>query len=336
MSEHIVVTHPIHAEVAQRLAALGTVDINTAIEPWSREELAARLQRATAMMGFMTDRVDAGLLAQAPQLRIVACALKGYDSYDVDACTHAGVWVSIVPDLLTEPTAELAIGLGIGLARHVRAGDSLVRQGQYHGWRAQLYGGGLAGATVAVVGLGAVGRAIVDRLQGFGCARLLGVDPLSHDTRTVATDLETAMSAADYVFVAAPLVASSHHLIDAAVLARSKRGQYLINIGRGSVVDEHAVADSLAAGHLGGYAADVFEFEDWAWPGRPESIPPRLLAQPATLFTPHLGSAVQSVRLAIEHCAADNIEAVLAGRIPPEAINAPDAPARPPTAREPS
>lgn len=322
MSEHIVVTHPIHAEVAQRLAVLGTVDINTAIEPWSRAELAARLRHATAMMGFMTDQVDAGLLAQAPQLRIVACALKGYDSYDVDACTRAGVWVSIVPDLLTEPTAELAIGLGIGLARHVRAGDSLVRQGLYQGWRAQLYGGGLAGATVAVVGLGAVGRAIVDRLQGFGCARLLGVDPHAHDARTEAVDLDVAM-AADYVFVAAPLVASSHHLIDAAALARGKRGQYLINIGRGSVVDEHAVAESLAAGQLGGYAADVFEFEDWAWPGRPDSIAQRLLAQPNTLFTPHLGSAVQSVRLSIEHCAAENIEAGLAGRRPPQAINAP-------------
>ena len=323
MSHHIIVTNPIHDDVLARLAAVATVDVNPGIEPWPPAELARRLAGATAMMGFMPDCVDAALLAAAPRLRIVACALKGFDNYDVQACTRAGVWISIVPDLLTEPTAELAIGLGIGLARQVRAGDHLVRSGRFQGWRAQLYGSGLAGSTVAVVGLGAVGQAVVDRLQGFGCARVLGVDPAAADPRCAPVALAEAMALADYVFVTAPLVPSSSRMIDAAMLAKARPGQLLINVGRGSVIDEAAVAEALAAGRLGGYAADVFAFEDWAWPGAPREIPAALLAHPATLFTPHLGSAVRSVRVAIEHCAADNILAVLAGAQPPQAINQP-------------
>ena len=106
----------------------------------------------------------------------MACALKGCDNFDVEACTRSGIWVTIVPDLLTEPTAELAVGLAIGLGRMIREGDEIVRSGPFDGWRPILYGTGLDGATVAVVGMGQVGRAIVKRLGGFGC-RIFGVDP---------------------------------------------------------------------------------------------------------------------------------------------------------------
>lgn len=319
----IVVTNPVHDEVKARLSAHGTVDANRSIEPWTSEELAGHLAGAKAMMGFMTDCVDAALLAVAPRLRIVACALKGFDSYDVDACTRAGVWVSIVPDLLTEPTAELAIGLAIALARHVKSGDQQVRQRSFSGWRARFYGKGLHGATVAVVGLGRVGGAIVERLKGFGCARILGVDPQQAISDVQRVALMDAFAQADFVFVAAPLTPASYRMISGPQLLLAKPGQLLINVGRGSVVDETAVAEALRRGHLGGYAADVFACEDWALHGRPREISPRLLEHPSTLFTPHLGSAVRDVRLAIEQRAADNIIDVLEGRAPRDAINSP-------------
>jgi hypothetical protein len=173
----VVVTNRIHPSVLSQLEAVARVEMNADLEPWTAQNLAGHLHEADAMMGFMTDRVDQALLDQAPRLRVVACALKGFDNYDVEACTRAGVWLSIVPDLLTVPTAELAIGLAIALARNIRAGDALVREGQFKGWRPQLYGTGLADSTVAVVGLGCVGRAIAARLAGFGCARIVGVDP---------------------------------------------------------------------------------------------------------------------------------------------------------------
>ena len=322
----IVVTNPIHDEVRLRLQAVGRVEMNASPEPWTPAELVGRVRDADALMGFMTDRVDAPLLAQAPRLRVVACALKGFDSYDVDACTRAGVWMSIVPDLLTEPTAELALGLAIALARNLRPGDARVRSGQFRGWRPQLYGSGLAGATVAIVGLGQVGRAIDARLAGFGCARIVGVDPGSAAAGVTSVSLAEALSQAQFVFVAAPLTAQSHHLIDAAALAQARPGQWLINVGRGSVVDEQAVADALERGTLAGYAADVFEMEDWGLANRPTVVAQRLLAHEHTVFTPHLGSAVREVRIAIEQRAADNIIAVLAGRAPGDAINAPQTP----------
>ena len=321
----IVITQPIHAEVAAQLATVGTLDINPGPEPLGADELATRLARADAMMGFMTDRVDAALLGAAPSLKIVACALKGYDSYDVDACTRAGVWMSIVPDLLTAPTAELAVGLAIALGRHIQAGDARVRQGQHQGWRVQLYGAGLDGAVVGIVGMGQVGRAIAQRLQGFGCREILGADVVAATAPGVQpVALDDALARSDVLFVAAPLTRDNRHMIDAARLGRCKPGQLMINVGRGSVVSEVAVADALQRGALGGYAADVFEFEDWGLPDRPTQIAPALLAAPNTLFTPHIGSAVRDVRRAIEQRAADNIIAVLSGRVPPDAINTPN------------
>lgn len=319
----IVVTNPIHAEVRARLQAVGQVEMNTEVEPWTPAELAERVAGADALMGFMTDRVDAALLAQAPRLRIVACALKGFDSYDVEACTRAGVWLSIVPDLLTEPTAELAIGLAIGLARNFAQGDALLRSGQFKGWRPILYGSGLAGATVAVVGLGEVGLAIAARLGGFGCTSVIGVDPAPRRRHLQCVLLEQALARSHYVFVAVPLTAQSKGLIDAAALKHSRSGQFIVNVGRGSVVDEQAVADALDAGTLAGYAADVFALEDWGLPDRPATVEPRLLARSNTLFTPHLGSAVSEVRLAIEQRAANNIIAGLQGLAPPDAVNRP-------------
>ncbi len=325
MSERskILVTQRIHDEVQQRLAVHGELDMNPGPEPWPQSEVIRRAAQATAMMGFMTDQIDNALLRAAPHLKIVACALKGYDNYDIPACTQAGVWVSIVPDLLTEPTAELGIGLAISLARHVRQGDAYVRSGVFNGWRTHLYGTGLHGSVAAVIGLGQVGGAIVKRLSGFGCARVLGVDPDARHTDVEMVSLDTAARSADFLFVAAPLTAASHYLIGQRQLDQAKPGQLIINVGRGSVVDEAAVTLALQKRQIGGYAADVFECEDWQLSDRPQRISPELLALDNTVFTPHIGSAVQSVRLAIEHSAADNIIAALEGGTPPNAINLP-------------
>lgn len=320
----ILVTQRIHEEVQQRLAAHGDLDMNPGPDPWPSFEVIRRATQSTALMGFMTDQVDRALLTAAPHLKIVACALKGYDNYDVAACTQAGVWVSIVPDLLTEPTAELAIGLAIALGRHVRQGDAYTRSGAFNGWRTHLYGTGLHGSVAAVVGLGQVGSAIVNRLSGFGCARILGVDPVAALAGVETVSLATAVSAADYLFVAAPLTPNSRYLVGPKQLEQAKAGQLIINVGRGSVVDEAAMTQALKSGQVGGYAADVFECEDWQLTDRPQRISSELLAMDNTVFTPHIGSAVRSVRLAIEHSAADNIIALLQGRSPPNAINQPN------------
>jgi phosphonate dehydrogenase len=324
----VLITNWVHAEVVEFLAAAADVDANGAREPWPDAEVKWRARDADAVLAFMTDRIDAAFLAECPKLKVVACALKGHDNFDLAACTARGVWVTIVPDLLTAPTAELAVGLAIALGRKIREGDLYVRSGGFGGWRPRFYGMGLDDSTVGILGFGAVGRAIARRLIGFGC-RILWTDLRQAEGAAVAgtsrVPLGELLAESDFLFAAVPLTPDTLHVIDGAALARMKRGALLINAGRGSVVDEAAVAAALGEGRLGGYAADVFELEDWARPDRPRTIPAGLLASEArTVLTPHLGSAVDRVRRDIALTAARDIVAVLAGAPPANAINRPD------------
>jgi phosphonate dehydrogenase len=282
---------------------------------------------ATAIMTFMPDSVDEDFLSQCPDLKIVACALKGNDNFDVEAGTRHGVWMTIVPDLLTIPTAELAVGLLIGLARKIPQGDQFIRSGEFQGWRPKLYGAGLDGSVVGLIGGGCVGAAIAERLSGFGCSMLYSeINWLSAETeRDLCLDrasLVEISEKSDFVISACPLTEETKHLIDADFLAQMKPSSILINISRGSVVDEEAVADALEGGRLAGYAADVFEMEDWVLPGRPKVVLERLLKQvEKTLFTPHIGSAVDRVRLEIAIQAASAIGQYLEGKQPDQAVN---------------
>jgi phosphonate dehydrogenase len=316
------------ASTLERLDASTQVVINDTDSAWPAERLREATRDADALVAFMTERVDARLVADSPRLRVVAGALKGTDNIDIGACTRQGIWVTAVPDLLTVPTAELAVGLMLGLARHLRLGDAQVREGDFSGWRPQFYGMGLAGGRVGLVGMGAIGRAIIQRLAGFDCTiRYHDPHPLHADEPVASlceqTDLETILTTSDFIVMATPLTDRTRHLIGAHALARVNDHALLINPSRGSVVDEQAIAEALAAGRLGGYAADVFEMEDLSRTDRPASIPKALREHPRTLFTPHLGSAVMRNRREIEHHAVDNVRRVLDGEPPQDPVNQP-------------
>ncbi|HVA45336.1 MAG TPA: phosphonate dehydrogenase [Pirellulales bacterium] len=325
----VLVTNRVHASVIERLQAECDVDVNESGRILAPDELSRRTVDATAMMAFMTDHIDRDFLAACPQLQIIAGAFKGFDNIDVAACTERGVWVTRVADLLTIPTAELAIGLVLSLSRNIVAGDRLMRAGPFRGWRPILYGTGLTGKCVGLYGMGAVGQAIAERMGGFG------VRTVYYDPRPLPPEKEIALrlryvpfdellAESDYLIVAAPLTDDNLHAFDEAALARMKPGSFLINVGRGSVVDEQAVARALQSGVLAGFAADVYETEDQSRPARPSQIEPALLAEiDRTVLTPHLGSAVDSVREQIELEAADNILAVIRGQAPPGAVNRP-------------
>lgn len=325
----IVVTNRVFPETLALLGAHGDVVANDRDDPWPAHDVRARCSRADAMMAFMTDQIDADLLAACPRLKVIGAALKGYDNIDAAAAERRGIWVTIVPDLLTVPTAELAIGLMLALGRHIRHGDRAIRAQGFHGWRPTLYGQGIAGTTVGIVGFGQVGRAIAQRLAGFGC-RVLAFD--AHNRRgdgagapsVEMVRLDALLAASDCVVLALPLTSATRHIIGKDAIAAMKPGALLVNPARGSLVDETAVADALAAGRLGGYAADVFQCEDWARADRPRGIDPRLTAADApTVLTPHIGSAVASVRRAIELSAAHSIIEALSGARPRGAVNAP-------------
>ncbi|HVX09604.1 MAG TPA: NAD(P)-dependent oxidoreductase [Pirellulales bacterium] len=321
-------THRVHASVLERLRADGDVDCNDSDRILRPDEVRSRAGEATAIMVFMTDCIDRDFLQACPRLRIVAGALKGFDNIDVAACTERGVWVTCVADLLTVPTAELAIGLLLSLSRNIVAGDRLMRHEHYAGWRPILYGAPLGGRCLGIYGMGAVGQAIAARMIGFGMRTIY------HDPRALPADREASLDVryvtfgellteSDYVIVAAPFTADNLHAFDDEALSRMRRGSFLINIGRGSVVDEQAVARALQSGRLAGFAADVYEMEDQSRLTRPSQIEPALIAADHTIFTPHLGSAVAAVREQIELEAAQNILAAWRGQTPPGAVNRP-------------
>lgn len=328
MKPRVVVTHRVHEEVLDLLRADCHVIANQSPNTLPPEEVMQRVREADAMMAFMPDRVDAGFLAACPRLKVIGAALKGFDNFDVAACTARDVWLTFVPDLLTVPTAELTVGLTIGLTRQVRAADAFVRSGAFRGWQPQFYGLGIDGSVIGILGMGAIGRAVAERLGGWG-ATLLYTDrerlPTAIEARLGVCWAETGevFRQSDIVILALPLTAETLHTVDAKRLALMKPGAFLINPCRGSVVDEAAVLTALRSGQLGGYGADAFEMEDWARLDRPRRIDPDLLAHPATLFTAHIGSAVQRVRLAIERRAAGNILQVLRGEVPTDAVNHP-------------
>jgi len=310
---HVLITHRPFPETVELLAAHCAVDVNQTPDTLTAAELRTRAAEVDGLLVFMPDLIDSALLDACPRLRVVAAALKGDDNIDVAAAARRGITVSIVEDLLTEPTAELAVALLLAAARRVGEGDRLVRSGSFRGWRPTLYGLGLTGSTVGLLVFGAVGQAIARRLSGFDC-QLLHVDPVitdnQHGSRPV--DVDDLFTRCDAVVVSAPLTPHTAGMVGAEQLTRLPAHAVLVNVGRGSVIDEDAVATALDRGSLGAYAADVFAFEDRARPERPPGIHEALRTQERTVFTPHLGSATTTARRSIERLAAENLLQVLA------------------------
>lgn len=327
----VVLTNATFPETRQLFDGVARVIANDRAEPWPEDLVRSKCRDAAGVMAFMTDRIDGAFLDACPNLQVVGAALKGFDNIDVAAAAERGVWVTICDDLLTIPTAELAIALMLSLGRHIVRADRDIRERGFNGWRPTHYGTGIRGSQVGIVGFGKVGQAIAERLAGFDC-RLAAYDafadafPERFEGLVVRSDMRDLLRQSDFVVLALPLTASTLRLIDGNAIAAMKRGALLVNPARGSLVDETAVAEALEAGQLGGYAADVFACEDWARQDRPLTIDPRLRAAGApTVLTPHIGSAVTAIRRQIEASAARSILAVLDGRQPEGAVNAPAA-----------
>jgi phosphonate dehydrogenase len=328
MLPKILITNRVHPDVIKLLQARCRIEVNFEREPWTCEEIIEKVRDAIGMMVFMTDCIDGDFLTRCPNLRIIASVLKGYDNFDVDACSEHGVWFTVVPNSLTAATAELTVGLMIGISRHLVQADAYVRR-SYEGWRPIFYGHGLEHSTVGILGMGAIGQAVAKRLRGFDC-RTLYFDERQippHEAISLGVrfaPFEELLKTADFLVIALPLTGRTKHVINADTIGDMKQNCYIINSARGSIVNEEAVADGLASGKLGGYAADVFEMEDWARKDRPKTICARLIEDARrTLLTPHVGSAESRARYVAEMEMALSVLDYLDGRTPRGAINNP-------------
>ncbi len=263
----------------------------------------------------MTDQVPADIFEQpGRRLRIVANFGVGVNLIDLAAATRAGVVVTNTPDVLTDCTADLTIGLMLMALRRLGEGERLVRAGRWDGWQpTQLLGRRVSGLTLGIVGMGRIGRAVADRARlGFGMTvRWAGRDPGSaaHAGRMALDDL---LRTVDVVSLHCPATLETIGLLDARRIGLLRPDAVLINTARGALIDEIALAEALRTGRLRAAGLDVYREEP--------RVPAELLALDNVVLLPHLGSATVETRTAMGMLAADNLDAFFAGSPPPNRV----------------
>ncbi|HXF51015.1 MAG TPA: D-glycerate dehydrogenase [Dehalococcoidia bacterium] len=311
----VFVTRRLPGDALERLSAVALVDVWQHDLPPSRDELVAAVREADGLICLLTDRIDAGVLDAAPRLRVVSTMAVGYDHIDVAAATARGIPVGHTPGVLTETTADLAWALLLATARRVVEGDRFVREGRWKTWDPNLLlGYDVHGATLGVVGMGAIGQAVARRAVGFGMRVLYTRRSAGEAEIGRRVSLEELLRESDFVSLHVPLTAETRHLIGERELRLMKRTAILINTARGPVVDQAALAAALREGVIAGAGVDVTEVEP---------IPPDdpLLAAPNVVILPHIGSASHATRARMAEMAVENCIAGLEGRPVPHCVN---------------
>ena len=315
--KRVLITNAVPADALSPLDELARVIQGPAGGPTMPRE--AVLELAPTLHGIINQaelRVDAELLDAAPKLKIVANVAIGVDNLDLDLMARRGVWASNVPDAFVASTADCAMALMLSLLRRIPPADAYVRAGRWpgDGFQPGVWDGALlAGKTLGIIGYGRIGQAVAKRARAFDMRVI-------HHSRGRSDDpdyrsLDALLGQADVVSLHTPLTESTHHLIDAARLARMKPGAWLINMARGPVAHEEAVVAALRSGQLAGAALDVFEFEPRAHPA--------LLEMPNVVLTPHIGGGTDESRAQARRLCAENIAAVLRGQPPLTPVNDP-------------
>jgi gluconate 2-dehydrogenase len=305
----LLVTRRVFPEVVEALSAAYEVETNPDDAFWTPEQMRAKAADCEALYIVATDRVDAALLEACPKLRIVATGSVGYNQIDVAACTARGIAVTNTPDVLTEATADMAWALLMATARRVTESERWLRDGQWGRWAwDQFLGADVHGATLGIVGMGRIGSAVARRAAGFSmrlqyCNRSAAAN--ERELGAVRVELDTLLATSDHVVLVLPYSPATHHLIGERELARMKPTATLVNIARGGIVDDAALARALRAGTIAAAGLDVYE-------GEPV-VTPALLEVPNVVLTPHIGSATRSSRLGMAMLAARNLLAHAVG-----------------------
>jgi len=306
----ILVARDVFPEIIEQLSQHFDVEANPDDVIFSPTELAQKLSDKVGAFTTGSERIDAAVLAAAPHLKICANMAVGYNNFDVAAMTSQGVKATNTPDVLTETTADFGFALLMATARRMTESEHFLRRGEWKKWRFDLFSGAeVHGSTLGILGMGRIGQGIAKRgAHGFGMKVIYNNrSRLSADieAQSGATFLskEEVLKTADHVVLVMPYSAESHHAIGAAELALMKPTATLINIARGGIVDDAALAKALRDKRIAAAGLDVFE-------GEP-AVHPDLLTVPNVVLTPHIASATVKTRFAMAKLAADNLVAFL-------------------------
>ncbi len=320
MTKKIYITRRIPPEALDIIAAAGEYRIwDEEATPVPREVLLREIAAVDGIFSLLSERVDAELLAAAPQCRVVAKMAVGYDNIDVGAATARGVLVTNTPGVLTATTADLAWALMLAAGRRLVEGQKLIEAGNWRYWSPMfMVGQDISGATLGVVGAGRIGGAIARRAAGFEMQILYHnrrPDPqLEAQTGALYRDFATLLAEADFVVVALPLTAETRGMFDAAAFALMKPTAVFVNIARGAIVDEAALYQALRQGRPRAAGLDVFENE-------PIGAEHPLLSLPNVVAVPHIGSASIATRTRMATTAARNLVAALNDQVVPNPVN---------------
>jgi len=281
----------------------------------NRSELLAALPEAEAVLIRSATKMDAEAIAAAKSLKVIARAGVGLDNVDVPAATKAGVMVVNAPTSNITSAAELAVGLMLAAARNIAPANQALKGGA---WKRSMYGGvELLDKKVGIVGFGRIGQLVAERLKGFGM-EILAYDPYVSAQKAGAlgarlVTLDELLAESDFISIHLPKTAETLGLIGTEALAKAKPGVIIVNAARGGIIDEAALADAIASGHIGGAGLDVFAAE-------PTTESP-LFDHEKVVVTPHLGASTEEAQEKAGISVAKSVRLALAGDIVPDAVN---------------
>ena len=302
----ILVARAVFPEVVVRLQQHFEVESNQADETWSKAQLTGKLHDKVGAFTTGSDRIDAEVLQACPALKICANMAVGYNNFDLDAMSARGVLGTNTPDVLTETTADFGFALMMATARRMAESEHYLRAGKWTKWSYDMFAGSdIHGATLGILGMGRIGQGIARRgAHGFGMkviyhnrSRLDAATEAECKARYVSK--EELLRTADHLVLVLPYSAASHHAIGAAELAQMKPTATLVNIARGGIVDDAALAAALRDKRIAAAGLDVYE-------GEPK-LNPALLTLSNVVLTPHIASSSVPTRLAMANLAADNL-----------------------------
>ena len=306
MKPKLLVARPIFQSIIDALSVNFEVTSNQDDTPWTPESWRLALSQHDGALTTGTDPVNGQTLSAQPRLKIAANMAVGFNNFDVPALTNLGVTATNTPDVLTETTADFGFALLMATARRMTESEHYLRAGHWKQWRYDMFAGAeVHGSTLGIIGMGRIGQGIARRgALGFGMKviyhnRTQLSPQLEAECKASYVSKETLLQTADHVMLVVPYSAASHYTIGAAELALMKPTATLVNIARGGIVDDAALAKALAARQIAAAGLDVFE-------GEP-AVHPELLKVPNVVLTPHIASATTPTRLAMAQLAADNL-----------------------------
>jgi lactate dehydrogenase-like 2-hydroxyacid dehydrogenase len=315
----VLLAHPLPPEWISLLQGRVRLLVGPADPPGFAPHLVEQLGEAEGILCLLTDRIDQALLDAAPRLRVISNMAVGFDNIDIKACTRRGLPVGNTPGVLTDATADLTMALLLSAARGLPKAAMDARDGFWRTWSPTGWlGADLRGATLGIVGMGKIGKAVAERARGFGL-KLIYTDSNQQPEIEAAygaqfVSFDELLSRSDFVSLHCPLTVNTRGLIDEAALQKMKRSAVLVNTARGPIVAHEALLRALRESWIAAAALDVTD---------PEPLPPEhaLYDLPNCLIVPHIGSATHGTRRLMAEMACENLLAGLEGYRLPTCVN---------------